>query len=140
MVAPPVTKTDSSPEGKKVPILRNQNGKGSAPLSLHRRSRSFSSACDRRRTRGPKKCRCSAARTEPRLLRSSPHPLVCHSWQGGLHEVAANCVEDEGQHDRTPLVGIWEAKCPLFQDGFVGLGKWFLGRTQYQAACWIRTS
>jgi hypothetical protein len=56
--------------------------------------------------------------------------LVCHAWQGGLHEVAVNCVEDEGQHDRTPLVGIWEAKCPLFQDVFVGLGKWFLGRTK----------
>src|SRR5258708_4104216 len=99
MVAPPVTKSNQA--RKKVPTLRNQNGKGSAPLSLHRRSRSFSSACGRHRRRGLKKCRCSAAHKEPRLLRSSPHPLVCHAWQGGLHEVAVNCVENEGQHDRT---------------------------------------
>jgi len=30
-------------------------------------------------------------------------PLARHAWKGGLEELAVNRVEEEGEHDRTPL-------------------------------------
>jgi hypothetical protein len=30
-------------------------------------------------------------------------PQPCHAGKGGLEKLAVNRVEDEGQHDRTPL-------------------------------------
>ncbi len=60
-----------------------------------------------------------------RLSRSSRCPLIRHAWKRGLEELPVNRVEDEGQHDGTPLINPTIIGRLLFQDVFVGPPKWF---------------
>jgi len=50
---------------------------------------------------------------------------LAHSGQGGPKHFAIDRVEDDGQHDRTPLFDrVHQARAP-FQLSFVAFGKWF---------------
>src|SRR6266436_4561321 len=60
-----------------------------------------------------------------RLSRSSRCPLIRHAWKRGLEELPVNRVEDEGQHDGTPLINPTIIGRLLFQDVFIGPPKWF---------------
>ncbi len=62
-----------------------------------------------------------------RLSRSSLRPLIRHACKRGLEELPVNRVEDEGQHDGTPLINRTSIGRLLFQDVFVGTPKWFRG-------------
>jgi hypothetical protein len=46
--------------------------------------------------------------------------------KGGAKELAVNRVENEDQHDRTPLLELLQHQSTCsFQDIFAELGKWF---------------
>jgi hypothetical protein len=62
------------------------------------------SASDTHRMREPGKRRCSKRRVVPWLPQSSPCPVACRARDSGLEELPVNRVQDEGQHDRTPLL------------------------------------
>ncbi len=68
-----------------------------------------------------------------RLSRSSLCPFTRHAWKRGLEELPVNRVEDEGQHDGTPLINRTSIGRLLFQDVFVGTPKWFRAASELHA-------
>ncbi len=68
-----------------------------------------------------------------RLSRSSLCSLIRHAWKRGLEELPVNRVEDEGQHDGTPLINPASIGRLLFQDVFVGTPKWFRAASKLHA-------
>jgi len=60
---------------------------------------------------------------------------LAHSGQGGPKHFAIDRVEDDGQHDRTPLFDrVHQARAP-FQLSFVAFGKWFRWAADLNPVC-----
>jgi hypothetical protein len=70
-------------------------------------------------------------------------PLACHAWKRCLEEFPVNRVEDEGQHDRTPLfeprrrVGrlCFRAASSAAKNGFVDPGYIRTGKGEGMRCC-----